>query len=270
MKIFISADIEGITGVANWDETTIGQPGYEYARTQMVQEINACCLALIEEGVEEIFVKDAHDTAHNIFPSDLLPNVTLIRGWMGTPWDMIDGLDRSFDGVIFIGYHSPARSSGSPISHTLFPELNHIKINNKIVSEFILNAYYAKTLGVPVIMVSGDDNLTKIVHNENSEIITVSTQIGVHGAVYCKDSLTVLKEIKAKTKLAIKQLKEKEKNDLFVILPKTLEVEIHFRLHQQAHTASFYPGARLLSDDKTLFVANNILDVLKFILFTTK
>lgn len=268
MKIFISADIEGITGVSSWEETTVGKHGYDYARKQLVREINACCETLIAQNITEIYVKDAHDSGLNLFPDDLPIGVNLVRGWSGAPWEMLDGLDKTFDAAIFIGYHSPCRSNGSPISHTFSPDINHIKINNKVVSEFLLNAYYAKTLNVPVIMVTGDDNLTKIVNNENSEIITVATGIGNFGGYISKNPDEVVEEIKKATKRAIALLNDIKKHDFFVILPKTLETEIFYRNHRQAYRASFYPGAKALNADKTIFVSNSIVDTLKFINFT--
>lgn len=269
MKIFISVDIEGICGICNWDETTLNHPDYPYFQQQMIDEVNICCQALHENGVDEIYVRDAHDSARNLIPSKLPKYVKLIRGWQNSPCDMMSGLDESFDGVILLGYHSPSRSNHNPLSHTLSPSINHIKLNGKIVSEFILNTYYAKTKQVPVIMVTGDLGLTKTVNDENSLIETVSSFTGLHGAIITNHPSVINDEISHKTILAINKLKN-NKNNLFINMPRMIEAEIHFRTHQEAYYASFYPDAYAINADKTAYKSNDFMDVLKFIMFTIK
>ena len=168
LKIYISVDIEGTAGICDWKETELGENDYNYFQEEMIQETIACCEALINLGITNITVRDAHDSARNIIPNRLPKEVTLIRGWTEGPCDMMAGLDNTYDGVIFIGYHSPARSIGNPLSHTLTTTLNHIKINGNIVSEFLLNTYFAQSqYNVPVILICGDNNLTNIVHSAN-------------------------------------------------------------------------------------------------------
>lgn len=267
MKIFISVDIEGICGIANWDETTLNHPDYNYFRQEMTNEVIACCKALKENGVDEIYVRDAHDSARNIIPDQLPEYVKLIRGWQGSPCDMMAGLDKSFDGAILLGYHSNARSANNPLSHTLSTSVNHIKFNNKLASEFIINTYYAKTLNVPVIMVTGDEGLTKIVKEENSLIETVASFKGLNGAIETKHPIIVQKEIGEKVTKAIQNLKQ-SKDKLFVVMPRMIETEIHFRHHKKAYSATFYPNAYRINDDKTGFKSKDFMEVLKFLMFT--
>lgn len=268
LKIYISVDIEGTTGICDWKETELGESDYNYFQEEMIKETIACCEELISLGITNITVRDAHDSARNIIPNRLPKEVTLIRGWTEGPCDMMAGLDETYDGVIFIGYHSPARSIGNPLSHTLTTTLNHIKINGNIASEFLLNTYYAQSqYNVPVILLCGDNNLTNIVHSENSQIQTVSTNIGLHGAIITKHPSLVYKDIKEKTKKAITLLAS-DANQFMVKLPSYFDTEIHFRTHKRAYRASFYPNAKYLENDKTVHHADNFLDSLKFIMFT--
>ncbi len=268
LKIFISVDIEGVCGICDWKETELGESDYLYFQEEMIQETVHCCEALIEKGITNITVRDAHDSARNIIPNRLPKEVKLIRGWTEAPCDMMAGLDETYDGVIFIGYHSPARSIGNPLSHTLTTTLNHIKINNKIVSEFLLNTYYSQIIHkVPVIMLCGDANLTNIVKLENSNIQTVSTNTGLYGAVLTKHPSIVLEEIKKATKKAVDLLVTNP--DMFLVkIPNTFETEIHFRTHKKAYRASFYPNAKYLDNDKVVHTTNNFFDTLRFIMFT--
>ncbi len=267
MKIYISADIEGVAGICNWSETD--EKGYDYSffRQEMTNEVKACCEKLIELGITDITVRDAHDSARNILFDQLPKEVKIIREWSGGICDMMDGLDNSYDAAIMIGYHSPSRSEGNPLSHTMNTRHNHIKINNKVVSEYLLNTYYAQTLKVPVIMVSGDQRLMELVKEENDRTITVATKEGLHGAIISKHPEAVYEEIKQGTENAIKTLKNCGKETLFVNVPRILDMEIHYRNHRDAYRATQYPSAQRLSDDKTIFKTNSVHELLRFMLF---
>ena len=134
MKVFISADIEGVNNILTWDETEFNSPEYAYFRKQMTDEVIRACEGAKAAGATEIFIKDAHDYARNLIMSELPDYVKLHRGWQGCPGSMMAGLDDTFDAVIFIGYHSPSRSDGNPLSHTMNTRIQHVKINGRIAS----------------------------------------------------------------------------------------------------------------------------------------
>ena len=119
MKIYISADIEGVTGIVHWNETEKLKSDWQEFCKQMTQEVKAACEGAISTGAEEIWIKDAHDTGRNIIASDLPQKVKLIRGWSEHPLLMVQELDTSFDALIMIGYHSFSGSNSNPLSHTL-------------------------------------------------------------------------------------------------------------------------------------------------------
>ena len=133
MKVYISADIEGVTNVTNWDETELYHDAHAAAKKQMTREVLAACRGSLAAGAEEIVVKDAHDSARNIIAEEMPDEVTLIRGWTNAPESMMAGLDSSFDAVIYIGYHSGAYYDGNPLAHTMNTQNNYIKINGKPV-----------------------------------------------------------------------------------------------------------------------------------------
>lgn len=267
MKIFLSCDIEGCTGVVDWDETERGDD-YELFRTIMTNEVNACIKGLKKAGVDEIVVRDAHGSARNLLIDKLDQSITLIRGWSNSPCDMMDGLDESFDGVIYIGYHSPSRSDGNPLAHSFnVSRHNHIKLNNKVMSEYHINTYYAMTKKVPVIMISGDANICNIAKKENDLVTTVPTKSGLQGATISRMPEEVYQELEEKSFEAIKVLKDHQPKDFNIYLPKTLELEIHYRKVELANKASFYPNAARLSSDKVLYRTTDINDIFKFIFF---
>lgn len=265
MKVFISADIEGVNNILAWDETDAKCPEYAYFRKQMTEEVSAACFGAKAAGADEILIKDAHDWARNLILKDLPEFIKLHRGWEGVPCSMMAGLDKSFDAVVFIGYHSPSGTDGNPLAHTMNLRNNYVKINGVIASEFYINALYATYLGVPIAFLSGDKNLTEMVKELNSNIETVVTKEGKHGAVISKHPTVTNEEIKETVK---KALEKNLKNNLLV-LPKHFEVEIQYKKFNGAFNASFYPGCQLIGSDIVKFETDDYYEVvraLKFIL----
>src|SRR5512136_2281103 len=136
MKIYISADIEGVTGVTHWDETDLGKAESSLFREQMTAEVAAACEGALQAGATEIWVKDAHDSARNIIASRLPHEARLIRGWSGHPFIMVEELDATFQSLILVGYHSRMGSGGNPLSHTMSGNVTWLKINDQFASEF--------------------------------------------------------------------------------------------------------------------------------------
>ena len=263
-KLFISADIEGTNNIVNWAETELGNPEYNYFREEMTEEVRRACVAAHEAGVEEILIKDAHDSARNLILSKLPEYVKLHRGWQGAPCSMMAGLDETFDAVMFIGYHSASHSDGNPLAHTMTTRIDYIKINGKIASEFEINSMYASYLGVPVAFLSGDLNLTNEVKAINENIETVASKEGCHGAVISKHPSITHKELEEGVKNALS--KDLSKN--LVPLPDKFEIEIEFRTSQEAYSSSFYPGCKLKGTDKIVFKTKDYYEALRMLKFT--
>ncbi len=143
MKVYISADIEGVTGVSHWDETDRLKPDYSEFREQMTAEVSAACEGAVQAGAKEIWVKDAHATARNLIAARLPQETRLIRGWSGHPFSMVQELDESFDAMLMIGYHSAAGSDANPLAHTISGNIAGLKINGRYASELQMHAYAA-------------------------------------------------------------------------------------------------------------------------------
>ena len=150
MKLFISADIEGCAGVALTDETHKKESVYQRFAEEMTEEVVAACEAAHEAGADEIVVKDGHGDASNIDPLKMPEYVTLIRGKSGHPYNMMYGIDDSYDGVLYLGYHAPAGDPNFSISHTSTGNSLYIHLNGKVMSECMLNSYTAASHHVPL------------------------------------------------------------------------------------------------------------------------
>ncbi len=244
MKVFISADIEGVNSINSWKETMSNDPSYKPYQRQMNLEVASACNGAIKAGAKEIFVKDAHDTALNLDINMLPELVTLHRGWEGKPCSMMAGLDESFDAVLFIGYHSAAGIAGNTLNHTMNRRIAHIKINGKIASEFTINALYASYLGVPIAFLSGDKALTETALLDNPNINVVATKTGAHNATVSHHPNVTNKAIEETVYKALKEDLELKHYPL----PKRFNIEIKYVYHGNAYSASFFPGCKLKDD----------------------
>ncbi len=184
LKIYISADMEGVVGTVTGEQ--LGPSGFEYerARRWMTEEVNAAIRGARAAGATEIVVSDSHGNGQNLLLDELPEDITVIRSWP-RPLAMMAGIDESFDGAIFIGYHASTDNSAGVRAHTMSSaRLTSVKLNGVPVPETGINAAIAGHFGVPVIMISGDD----VIAEEASELLgdletaVVKTAYGFHAA----------------------------------------------------------------------------------------
>jgi len=166
VKVLISVDMEGISGVATRRETATGWPAgagkgndYERARAWMTADANAAIAGACESGATEVVVVDAHDGMLNLIWEALDPRADLIRGYENRSGAMIEGIDSSCGAVFFVGYHARAADGRGVLSHTFTgPDtLWDVRLNGVPASEARFNAALAGQYGVPVALVTGDD-----------------------------------------------------------------------------------------------------------------
>jgi D-amino peptidase len=256
MKVFISVDIEGITGVTVWSETTFGNADYNQFAEQMTKETVAACEGAIAMGAKEIFIKDAHDSARNIDMTKLPKCAKLSRGWTYTPDSMVAGIDETFDAAIFIGYHSAAGTDGNPLSHTMNLGNNYIKINGEKASEFTLNSYIAASYGVPVVFLSGDEMLCQSAKKFNPGIETVAVKEGKGDATVNIHPELACELIREGVKKGLKHIESCKLN-----IPEKFEVEINYKDHRNAKHASFYPGVTQVDSHTVKYTASSIKEM---------
>ncbi|HIF21327.1 MAG TPA: hypothetical protein EYQ27_05325 [Gemmatimonadetes bacterium] len=157
LKVYISADMEGVVGVVTGDQ--LGPSGFEYERFRviMTKEVNAAIAAAREMGATEILVSDSHGNGENLIIEDLPSDIQLIRSWP-RPHMMMEGIDETFDAAIFIGYHSSTTNTAGVRAHTMSSaNLTAVRLNGVDMLEASINAAIAGDFGVPVVMISGDD-----------------------------------------------------------------------------------------------------------------
>jgi D-amino peptidase len=157
MKLFISVDMEGTTGLERLEEIFRGLPGFDTFRQLMAGDCNAVIRGAIEGGATEIVVSDSHGYMCNMRPDDLIQGVQLRRGQLKRQWCQMKTLDGSFDAAILIGYHAKAGTADGILAHTWITGFRDVRVNGQSVPEPSLNTYLAGSFGVPVVMLSGDN-----------------------------------------------------------------------------------------------------------------
>jgi D-amino peptidase len=238
-KIFISVDMEGITGVVQ--PAQLGPDGFEYqrAREWMTGEVNAAIAGIRESGPAEILVCDSHGNGQSVLIEKLPDDVRLVRGFP-RPLEMMQGIDDSFAAAVFVGYHGSEWTAGAVRSHTISSaRLLGVKLNGMEVSEGIYNAALAGQFGVPVAFISGDrlavTGLQKVV--PAAEGVIVKEPFGYHSAM----SVTP-----ARGQALIRDGVKKAMGKLTSLRPyrmtMPIELEVGFKLTIDAERAAFVPG----------------------------
>lgn len=257
MKLFISADIEGCVGTTLASETHKDAPEYRQFARQMTAEVAAVCEAALEAGAKEIVVKDGHGDATNLDFAAMPDGVTLIRGKSGHPYNMMFGLDESFDAVMYVGYHAPAGDGGNPISHTSTGNSNRIWLNGKVMSEFLLNTYTAAMMGVPAVFISGDESICGLAREMVPGITTAAVKKGVGAST-----------INMSTAAADRLLREKVKEALGrdfaacrIPMPEKFEYVVNYKDLKKAYQMSFFPGAERVDERTNRVVSGDYRDI---------
>lgn len=261
MKVFLSADMEGTCGIVSWPETERSTPfDYTPMQKQMTREVAAACRGALSAGVDEVLVKDAHDSARNLDPAGLPRGIRMNRSWSGDLLSMMSGLDQeSFAAVFFTGYHAWAGSPGNPLSHTMNGRNNRVTINGIYCSEFLLNSYTAGYFGVPVALVTGDKALCDFAKEFIPAITTVPVNEGRGGGMTSLHPDEAVERIEAAAREAVIHAAE-----CVVPMPEHFHMEIDFIKHHVAYSKSFYPGAVLKDDKIVCFDSDDWYEVLRF------
>ncbi|SIR45557.1 D-amino peptidase [Haladaptatus litoreus] len=179
MNVFISADMEGITGIADPRDVVKGEADYDAGRELMVGDVNVAVAGAVAGGAENVLVNDSHSSMTNLSRSALHDAARLIRG--GTkPRSMMQGLTADHDVAFFVGYHGKAGTPEAVLNHTFYPQiLVSLRVNDAEVGELGWNAGFAGSLGVPVGLVTGDDATETEARDELEDVETAVVKDGI-------------------------------------------------------------------------------------------
>ena len=261
MKIYISADIEGICGVVNQEQTTLDGKDYAYARNLMVKEVNAAIEGAIEGGAKEIVVCDAHSHQFNMLPDLLHKSAFLVTGSPKPHSSMLERLDSSFDGVFFVGYHSRAGTQNGVFNHTYFAkEVQEVRLNGTVLGEIGINAALAGYYRVPVCLVTGDKVTIEEAESllRNVKTAVVKEGIGRYAAM-CVHPEIAREKIRASAKKAVIEID----SECFYRVSPPVTLEIEFSSSAMADMVQLIPRVTRMGDREINYIGDDFFEVYK-------
>lgn len=180
MKVFISCDMEGCTGVVHGDQLVPGKPDYARGRELMTGDVVAAVkAALAVDGVRTVTVCDGHGTMRNLLLERFPIGSEVVCGPASSKsLCQSEGIDATYGAAMFVGYHSRAGTPDGLLAHTWIGSLIHeIRVNGKVFGETALNAAIAGEFGVPLVFLSGDAAACREAKADVSpHVVTVATK----------------------------------------------------------------------------------------------
>lgn len=262
LKVYISADMEGVVGVVTGDQ--LGPSGFEYqrARELMTAEVNAAIDAARAAGATEILVSDSHGNGENLLMERLPQDIQLIRSWP-RPLGMMEGIDESFDAAVFIGYHASTTNSRGVRAHTMSSAtLAAVRLNGVEMPEAGLNAAIAGMFGVPVVMISGDDAIVEEATGILGDVegAVVKWSYGFHSArtLMPEAALAVIRE---RVGAALARLHDFEP----YVLDGPVELELTFKNYMPAEVLAYLPSVERVNAHTVRFVGADMREVSMFL-----
>ncbi|MCS0602829.1 M55 family metallopeptidase [Streptomyces sp. LP11] len=172
MRIYISVDMEGVTGLVDAEDVQPGGRDYERGRAMMAEDVNAAVRGALTAGACDILVNDAHGPMRNLYPEHLHPAARLVRG-RPKRMGMLEGLTGEYDAALCVGYHSRAGALGV-LSHSFMGhEIEDMWLDGRPVGEIGLAHATAAALGVPVAALTGDDAACAEMTDWDASVATV-------------------------------------------------------------------------------------------------
>jgi len=260
MKILMSVDMEGITGITDWASVMRKEADYAEGRERMAGDVNAAIEAAVEVGVDEIVVNDAHDRSTNLVISKLNPAARVITGFT-KPLGMMQGVEGA-DAALFIGYHARMGAAPAVLNHTFIGgAFSRVQLNGIEVGEAEMNAALAGHFGVPVVFISGDQtacDLARAFVGPALRTAVVKHAVG-RNAAECMHPDVTARRIREAVKEALESLSEARP----LRLEPPYELAIEFLGTEMAESATVFAGAEPVDGRTIRCRCDTILDAYK-------
>ena len=267
MRVYISADIEGIAGVVSRENLSPGKFEYEQARDWMTAAVLAAAETLREAGAEEVVVSDSHGNGQNIRFERMPEYVRLVRSWP-RPLGMMQGVEiGKYAGAVLIGYHAGASSPRGTLAHTLSGELiQDVRLNGASVSEVGISAAIAGHFGVPVLMLAGDDAAVAEARESLGDIATacLKTSLGFLSAIMLPPQAA-----DARLRAGVREAADRIGRVAPLVLAVPVIVEIRLRTRFVAEWLSYLHGIERTDAFTVRYAASDMVAVSRFLQFLT-
>jgi len=262
MKLYITVDMEGVTGVTNYQFTAQNGREYERARRLMLGEVNAAIDGALKAGVDEITVCDSHfsNEACNLIAEELREEAMLING-MPRLLGQIQGAEQGYDLAFLLGYHAKGLSMDGVMSHTYHGRVvETLTINNLSLGEVGLNTHLLGEFNIPVTLVTGDDKTVIEAKNLIPEVETVITKWGI--GRFAAKSLHPNKARQLITETAEKAVKNASRVKP-ILFEKPVELIIQLKNEAMADICEMMPLTRRIDAKTISYVAEDALEAYK-------
>ena len=178
------------------------------------------------------------------------------------------GLDDTFAAAIYIGYHAPEGTDGSPLAHTIEHEwFMKLILNDQLESEFTLNALYAANFGVPSVFIAGDKAVCEHAAQRCPHITTLPVKEGTGNSTWSMHPQDAVSAVKAGVKESLQKISLIEPREL--IKPE-YKLDLYFKEHRAARAATWYPGAERIDTTHVRYVAKDVMELMIAKMFMTE
>ena len=241
MRVYLSVDMEGITGVAVGKHVQPAEKDYERFRRLMTKDANAAIEGALAAGATDVVVSDGHGPMTNVLIEELHPVARLISG-SNKLLGQLEGIDKGFDAAFFVGYHLREGGGDGILNHTFIGRIVYeIRVNGEPADEALVNAGLAGACGVPVALVTGDSALCKEAQAHLPGVIVAPIKEALDQ--FTGLSLTPEKAhalIRQRAQEALEAVRAKRISPYHAKSPVTFEVD--FKRTAPAHMATVFPG----------------------------
>jgi D-amino peptidase len=264
LKVYISADMEGIAGVVSGEQ--LGPQGFEYQRFRefMTNEVLAAIEGARAAGATEILVSDSHGNGQNLLVEKFPKDVQIVRSWP-RPLMMMQGIDSTFAAVLFVGYHTGTTNPEGVRAHTMSSaNFADVKLNGVSVPEAGLNAAIAGHFGVPVALITGDEAIVKEARALLGDVegAVVKWPYGFHSARTLTPEASC-DLIRARAKAAVERARGRKPYRIAA----PVELELRFKNYRPAELLAYLPNVQRVDAHSVRFRGRDVLEVAKFIEF---
>jgi D-amino peptidase len=266
LKVYISADMEGISGVSTWDvQARSGGREYEKFCRIMTQEVNAAIAGAYDAGATEVLVSDSHGDGQNIDVELLDKRARLIRAWP-RPLGMMQGIDNTFGAVVFVGYHAGDGQADAVLAHSNSGHLV-IKLNGTEVPEAGVNGAIAGDFDVPVVFVSGDQIIGKQARELFGSLETVAVK---ESSGFFSATMMHPEQAQSLIRAGVKRGVERRAEIKPYKLTRPVKLEMIFYDIVNAEIVSYLPGVQRPSGNAIIFMAHDMVEACKFLYAITQ
>jgi D-amino peptidase len=254
LKVFISVDMEGLAGVVRSSDVSATGPDYGHFRAIMAAETNAAIEGAFRAGATAVLVRDGHGSKQNLLPGDLDPRARLLRGASTGGKNMMEGIDSTFDAVVFIGYHAKAGTPNAILEHTSNGNVVDVSINGVSLPEGGYNALVSGLYGVPVVFVAGDRAIVDQLRGLVGAIEAVAVKYEIADAINGMSPKQAQDEIRSGVERAIRTRAKARAYRMQSPYTMLLKVKKEKPL---------YAGAERTPDGEFRFTSPDLIEVLK-------